>query len=390
MEASDFINQHGIDPLIQEAQFMRYSGKRFSDVVDKNGFQYIDLVKHSPGFIDYSLIGYLFILEEAGIKFYNIQGSGSGATSALFFSSLGLNIHNKAIKLIKHVECKRSEIERQKLANPNTILQWFNRKISRKNLPEPPETDAYIDKIFDILGVNTWEEAENLNKVKEGQLVYRGGEQFESQGPKLALNLIDLSTRSLVELPANANLYWNNPAKIQLRQLARYATANISTPSIHVGLPQSGHDNVVNWIEAVNYRNKIPHQVAFCQQNLNLENTITKFHKTGEPGKPTFCVFGVNKRTGRSDNHSLSATESYQFASNLGNCLKHPEYQYLITQLDEANGINENGLHLTEDERLKAFLSGANRAIEFLNNFDWKVYKKFRTLDTEKVSKQSH
>ena len=89
MEVSDYLNQPGLDKLIQDARFIRSSGKKFSDIEDESGLQYVDLVLEAQGITFMSLLGYTFILEEAGINFLNIAGVSSGALNAMIVAALG-------------------------------------------------------------------------------------------------------------------------------------------------------------------------------------------------------------------------------------------------------------------------------------------------------------
>ena len=44
------------------------SGKRFSDVEDDAGFQYVDLVQEGGGVLGIDLVGYTYVLEKAGLR----------------------------------------------------------------------------------------------------------------------------------------------------------------------------------------------------------------------------------------------------------------------------------------------------------------------------------
>jgi NTE family protein len=67
----------------------RLAGKRFSDVTDHNGFQYVDLVQEGGGVLGIALVGYTYVLEQAGIRFFSLAGTSAGAINTLLLASLG-------------------------------------------------------------------------------------------------------------------------------------------------------------------------------------------------------------------------------------------------------------------------------------------------------------
>lgn len=50
-----------------------------SDVLDKEGHQYVNLVQKGGGVLGVALVGYVYILEQAGIRFLKLAGTSAGA-----------------------------------------------------------------------------------------------------------------------------------------------------------------------------------------------------------------------------------------------------------------------------------------------------------------------
>lgn len=64
------------------------SNKEFSDTIDENGHQYVDLVMEGGGVLGLALVGYIYILEQAGIRFIGIAGTSAGSIAALLLSAI--------------------------------------------------------------------------------------------------------------------------------------------------------------------------------------------------------------------------------------------------------------------------------------------------------------
>lgn len=55
-------------------------GKEFSDILDAEGNQYVDLVMEGGGMLGIALVGYTYVLEQAGIRFLGVGGTSAGST----------------------------------------------------------------------------------------------------------------------------------------------------------------------------------------------------------------------------------------------------------------------------------------------------------------------
>lgn len=62
---------------------------RVSDLVDDHGHQYVDVVMEGGGVLGIALLGYLHVLEQAGIRFLNIAGASAGAVTAAGLAAAG-------------------------------------------------------------------------------------------------------------------------------------------------------------------------------------------------------------------------------------------------------------------------------------------------------------
>ena len=65
------------------------SGKPYSDIVDAEGHQYVDLVQEGGGMLGIALVGYSYVLEQAGIRFFSLAGTSAGAINTLMLAAIG-------------------------------------------------------------------------------------------------------------------------------------------------------------------------------------------------------------------------------------------------------------------------------------------------------------
>ena len=63
-------------------------GKRYSDVEDAQGHQYVDLVQEGGGVLGIALVGYTYILESVGIRFFHLAGTSAGAINTLILAGI--------------------------------------------------------------------------------------------------------------------------------------------------------------------------------------------------------------------------------------------------------------------------------------------------------------
>lgn len=60
-----------------------------SDVVDKDGHQYVNLVQKGGGVLGVALVGYTYILEQMGLRFIRLAGTSAGAVNTALMSITG-------------------------------------------------------------------------------------------------------------------------------------------------------------------------------------------------------------------------------------------------------------------------------------------------------------
>lgn len=71
MQEEDFTQADEVQELLGRLRSTS-EGKQFSDVIDDQGHQYVDLVMEGGGVLGVALVGYTFVLEEIGLRFLRV------------------------------------------------------------------------------------------------------------------------------------------------------------------------------------------------------------------------------------------------------------------------------------------------------------------------------
>ena len=62
---------------------------KVSDLEDDEGHQYVNLVQEGGGMLGIALVGYTYILEIMGIRFWRLAGTSAGAINSVMLASIG-------------------------------------------------------------------------------------------------------------------------------------------------------------------------------------------------------------------------------------------------------------------------------------------------------------
>ncbi|MDQ8012461.1 MAG: patatin-like phospholipase family protein [Flavobacterium nitrogenifigens] len=63
--------------------------KKFSDIIDDNNCQYVDLVQEGGGVLGIALVGYVYVLEQMGIRFLSLAGTSAGSINTMLMAVAG-------------------------------------------------------------------------------------------------------------------------------------------------------------------------------------------------------------------------------------------------------------------------------------------------------------
>ena len=89
MQISDFTNQPDVVQLIAGMKKDKVDQRLFSDLLDSSGNQYVELVQEGGGVLGVALIGYTYVMEQMGIRFFSLAGTSAGSINAMLLAGQG-------------------------------------------------------------------------------------------------------------------------------------------------------------------------------------------------------------------------------------------------------------------------------------------------------------
>ena len=380
--------------------------KRYSDIEDANGNQYVDLVQEGGGVLGVALVGYTYILEKAGIRFMSLAGTSAGAINTMMMAGLGRIDEKKSEKIltilnnqplfdlvdgppyIKRIINKAIKKEKGLIWS----LLWngfriYGRLKTKLGLNPGSFFEQWITKELKLNNIHTMKDLQELRMKPPMGLKSVITDKEVKIEPKLAVITSDVTTHSKVEFPEMSKLYWSDPDSVSPAKLVR---ASMSVPFffdpfIVNNLPNAGNIEDENWKTYASYYGPVPPSAKFVDGGMLSNFPINVFHRP-DSGVPRMPTFGVR----------LSAfREKYSKADSLGGfagamittmrqifdydfLLKNPDYKQLICRIDASEEFNWLDFNMSEEDQIKLFNLGAQKAVDFLKRFDWEAYKETR------------
>jgi NTE family protein len=402
----DFTSQPGMPEIIARAEALKKSGKPFSDVVDAEGHQYVDLVQEGGGLLGIALVGYSYVLEQANIRFFSLAGTSAGAINTLMLASLGPITDSKSSRILDLLVNKNLFDFVDGEPGIKSLLQGF---IDGKPkwwlwLKLIGNLKKIIGLVNNQLGINPGVDFEGWikeNLAKNGikttrdlieyrkfvpAITCRDGRPTDDLKPKLVMITSDVTTQTKVQFPEMAPLYWKDPDSVHP---SKYLRASMSIPVFFY--PVLAEDIPTDpaakarWVELVSYEGAIPPKVAFVDGGMLSNFPINVFHN---PKKvPRLPTFGVRLSTYRNE---FNKTNNFlQYAGAMIGTMRHifdfdfflrnPDYKHLVCSIDADSQYNWLDFNMPDDKKKTLFLLGASKAIEFLETFEWDKYKALRS-----------
>jgi NTE family protein len=381
-------------------------GKRYSDIEDDEGNQYVDLVQEGGGVLGIALVGYTFILEKAGIRFFSLAGTSAGAINTMMMAGLGKIEETKSEKILDILSKQnlfdfvdghkviRKIINKviKKEKGIGWALAWNGIKIykilKRKLGLNPGKIfETWITEELKKAGVVSLIDLNNLRNLPQGLKDVNNGEEVTDIVAKLAIITSDITTHTKTEFPRMAELYWADPNSISPAKLVR---ASMSIPFFFepfeiVNIPNAGNENDEKWYDYARYKGPVPLKVKFVDGGMLSNFPINVFHRE-DGGVPRMPTFGARLSTYRenfskTDNilgmsgamiSTMRQIHDYDFL------LKHPDYSKLICSIDADGQFNWLDFNMSTDDQVKLFNLGAQKAVSFLEKFNWEEYKEIR------------
>lgn len=403
MEITEFTNHPEVKKLTEGLRNDRINQKQFSDVLDPTGNQYVELVQEGGGVFGVALVGYTYILEQMGIRFFSLAGTSAGSINATLLASLGDVSKTKSDQIIELLANTNLYDFVDGGADSKDFIKALVEKAKRVKLVW--KGWQVVDEIFDDLGLNPGDkflewltgflnknEVKTLADLKNGfmkvpdDLMVRPGIERTLDGlqPRLAIITADLTTETKVEFPRMAGLYWANPDK---ENPAIYARASMSIPyffsPLHLQNIPQGPEAKKNWEELVSFTGEPPKEAFFVDGGILSNFPIDVFHNANVV--PRLPTFGVRLGDNRNNANKISSPTSLFGA--IFNSLRHlhdydfihrnKDYRMLIEKVDVGDHDWLN-FGISNRAKIDLFVRGAQAADRFLRKFDWIEYKKVR------------
>ena len=406
MEARDFTQTDEMRGLLNDLREVR-KDKTFSDVIDDEGNEYVDLVMEGGGVLGVALVGYTYVLEEMGLRFLRIGGTSAGSINAVLAAGLGAPAQRKSGKIIEELanvkfwnfvdgDSDAKDFVAALVRNPNVFqLSWKGMQVIDSlvwelGLNPGDEFLRWLSQLLEREGVGTSLDLQNRVATIPQGLRTRDGEPVTIDTTKAPLALVaaDVSTQTKVVFPEMAPLYWRDPGDVDP---ALYVRASMSIPGFFSplrveGVPQ-GREARDRWDKLAGYSEELPNVCTFVDGGIMSNFPIDLFHLQNRvPRAPTFgAKLGTDKRRtekidwplslGRAVFRSASHCLDYDFIT------RNPDYRRLVAYIDTG----EHGwldFDMREEDKVDLFVRGARSAANFLRGFDWAGYKQIRQQKT--------
>ncbi len=405
------------NPTINEIIANIPEGKRYSDVEDADGNQYVDLVQEGGGTLGIALVGYTYVLEKAGIRFFSLAGTSAGAINTVMMAGLAEIKEPKSEKILDILSKKdlfdfvdghpaiRKIINKIIKKEKGLVfsLIWNIRRIYKaitKRLGLNPGNDfeKWITKELEDSNIKTLSDLVNLRKkLPRGLKNVQTGEEITNMSAKFAIIASDITTHTKTEFPRMAGLYWKD---VNIVPPAKMVRASMSIPFFFEpfqvdNIPNydsnavegKGDEEIHNqaWYDLARYKGPVPPKVSFVDGGMLSNFPIDVFHRPdgGVPRMPTFGarLSAYRNTYSKADNIggiSLAMVSTMRQIHDYDFLLKNPDFSKLICRIDANVTFNWLDFNMTEQEQVNLFNLGAKKALEFLQDFDWEGYKKIR------------
>jgi NTE family protein len=413
-----YINHPEVQDLLKIVRQTGLDKKAYSDIIDSGGYQYVDLVQEGGGVLGIALLGYTYIMEQAGIRFFSLAGSSAGAINSMMMAGMGKVGEAVSLKTLEMLSSKNLfeivdgdrrlwNLLQRFLDNKNwkySLLVWNIRRIRKAlmhNLGLNPGDDFlnWIDKTLQDNGIRTLADLRHHRRQLPDLFERHTGKKINREAG-LKIITSDITSKSKITFPEMAELYWEEPDAVNLSLFVR-ASMSIPfffEPLVVKNIPNSGTSedpklprDQTRWHKHTGYRGIIPKTVHFVDGGMLSNFPINVFHSKGVPTKPTF---GAKLSTWRTEAQEVKSIGNYCGAMistmrqlhDYDFLLKNTDYKQLICSINCDAQLDENGnrkfnvldFDMQAETKRELFRHGASKAVEFLAAFNWEHYKNTR------------
>lgn len=415
MKITDFTENGLMLGILKDLKQTVGPEKQFSDIIDDRGNQYVDLVQEGGGVLGVALVGYVYVLEQMGIRFLSLAGTSAGSINTLLMAAAGRVDEAKSAWILEclcnkklydfvdgdsdargFVDALLSDVSNVKLAVKGAqVIDNFRDDFG---LNPGKNFHDWMKNLLNQKNINSMGDLEQLRNAGPGEgNVLRNrltNKPYNSMGDLLQLAIIaaDITTQSKIVFPEMAPLFYANP---QRANPADFARASMSIPfffqPFRISNIPSGPDSWQMWNEKTGLNASVPSEVLYMDGGIISNFPIDIFHTNNKvPDSPTFGVkIGLDKAEINQNKKFFSLIGSVfntaRFSSDDNFLRTNPDFRNLIGYINPGNH-NWLNFGLTDEAKIDLFIRGAQAASEFLKTFNWEKYKKIREVKKELYS----
>lgn len=382
-------------------------GRQFSDIIDEQNHQYVDLVQEGGGTLGVALLGYVYVLEQMGIRFLQLAGTSAGAINTMLMAASGNIDKSKSEWILDKLNSKNLYDFVDGDDDAKDFIEALLNKSS--NLKLAIKGAQVIDNFKDDLGLNPGENfyqwmknllhecgIQNLGDLQalrnqgvssDNTLKLRidkTRELNQKDFARIAIISADVTTGSKIVFPEMADLFYSNP---QSANPADFVRASMSVPMFFYpyrikDIP-SGVEQWNKWNGKLGLNTNVPSEVMFMDGGIISNFPISIFHKNDQiPFAPTFGIKIGQDKTALNKNETVfsligSIFNTARYSQDDEFLRGHEDYKHLIGYIDTGvhNWLN---FSLSDEDKIDLFYRGAKAASDFLKSFNWEKYKKMR------------
>ncbi|KAI3432410.1 hypothetical protein D9Q98_003964 [Chlorella vulgaris] len=366
---ANFVKEEGIEALAAHARSFREGVAEndnpiiISDAIsrapDGSTIQWVQLVLAGGGVLGIAHVGFVYVLEEAGIRFLGMGGTSAGAINVGLIAAVRSDpaavSWEETLKILASTEFKNFEdgnpyfveLRKSLVSKDGSVkkdISFFGKVgLASKALlnanaikgawdamgAHPAETfRTWLTGHFVRYGVKTQEDLAAKMKLqldtnaiyrrKDDAAPYDVAARFEDKcadrlaesqlGQQQPLKLVtaELRTQSKIVWPEDAELFYADPKTVNPTD---YVRSSMSVPGffqpfrlgqakgVGVALPNAGKTEDDNWKARVNFHGPVPHNAVFVDGGTLSNFPIALFHNlTRKPLLPTLGVqLGVDR-----------------------------------------------------------------------------------------------
>ena len=377
--------------LVEQAR-AELAGKPFSDILDTEGNQYVDLVLGGGGVLGIALVGYTYVLEELGLRFLRVGGTAAGAVTALGLAALGPPARRKSTRLLAEL----ADLDGWSFVDGRPAAKSLVRDfLEGRSSPRPAAAPGlhpghrvrdWLAGVVGRAGITTDRQLRDRLRERPAGLRLRHGGPLTADDADARLGVVatDLTTETRAVFPLMAPLYWADPDHVNPADFVRAAVSIpfFFEPVRVTNVPQ-GEAARRRWRELTGREPFPPAECAFVAGGMLSPFPIDLFH---EPDRvPTAPTFGVRLTPG--DQPVPHADRLVEFTTGVLHATRHaldhefltrhPDFRELVCAVDTSTH-NWLGFDLTADDKAEQFRRGAEAAVRFLTGFDWPRYQELR------------